>query len=101
MTGSIQKRKPTFFDFIFLKSNSRQSVELDSFSEKSILNENDSITQHDVEFHRSLKSEEIWKSEDEPDDKTEADVSFQSGLVPYACLMITFYQLGPLLNFVM
>ena len=79
-----------------MKSNSRQSVELDSLSEKSILNENDSITQHDAEFHKSLKSEEICKSEDEPDDKTEADVSFQSGWVPYACFKMTFYRLGPL-----
>ena len=84
-----------------MKSNSRQSVELDGFSEKSILNENDSITQHDMEFHKSLKSEGIWKSEDEHDDKTEADVSFHSGWVPYACFKITFYRLGPLLYFVM
>ena len=73
-----------------MKSNSRQSVELDSLSEKSILNENDSITQHDAEFHKSLKSEGIWKSEDEPDDKTEADVSFHSGWVPYACFKILY-----------
>ena len=77
-----------------MKSNSRQSVELDSLSEKSILNENDSITQHDAEFHKNLKSEEIWKSEVELDDKTEADVSFQSGWVPYACFKFTFYRLG-------